>query len=1857
MKKQTALTPVFSGFLGFLLAFLLLSAPAGAADARNGVEVTADLAAGMGEGREVKLSFPSPMIPEESVGTAQANAPLEWTPALAGKWVWQSQTELTFTAGKGVRPDTTYLLRLRDGTVDLNSKPVVSSAALLSTNSPRFTLASSYTFAESASGEEPVNLLRLNLSFSYAVSAAQVAELVYFQDRDNRRRYPVKVYLPGNELVAKNIEVMSRDPLPPKRTFDLIVEGIDVPDSGYRQPVFSVIPLDFVAPRPPAARPPEIPALQVLKVSASNLPLAQPAVRIEFNKPVAESEGAKVRFTPPVEGLKAAAEASSLLISGPFRKDVRYAVELPADLAGADGSRLPAPSRWGAAFKVKRGAIVFPDAESSYQRRASLGVQFPFLQINASEVRWRLAKVPPEKIHAVQRRLLEFQERDTDPLSQDPLRDPATQEPLYVPTELLMESSRLDILAEGTFENTPEDAEVKRMVSWVPDARPPEGPCLLEVHGKDAKGRVVGNRALIWFTEFSVLKKNTEDGIQLRAARYEDGSPLQNVRVVWATNENVPIEEGRTDKDGVVIFKKDNPAFGGLFLFSRDGALVAYPFQTFRRTDDGVSWLPPVPQTRAELVTDRPLYRPEHTVKFKGFVRDTAERGSSLVVPQPRKLSVQVCQVGEDDTTMQTTDITTDAFGGFEGEWKIPQGAGLGSYVLRLLDEDKSLPAYARRTIAVEEFRPPSFSVDLQQTAAPGEACAVSLKSTMFHGAPNSGAKVKWSARWKAALPDRHEFSIGRNGDYDPASAVEIIRGETQLGADGAAELRTGSPFKDGVVRGWFNVFWEVEVTGFDSQSVTEPLTASVFASDVYLGARAVERKDKAIEIDCFAVDPRQQPVSGVPVGVKVARVLEKTASIQIAPHIYRRERSTVYEEESALQGVTPFKPTVLAKGQGKYRITVNATGKGSVPPREFFLHVTGTGSDAPAEFKVETESTFKIEKDREFYTPGQTAVLSIQAPFPGQAWVSVEAAGAVLKQFPVKLEGDSGKVEIPVTKDLYPNAYVSVHLLRPAEAGAVPVERTGAVELTVRRPDLELEVTPVLKSAEVEPGAQITGELTVKLQGSPVPDADVTLYAVDDALLVAGAWKPPTLFRNRSDRRPSGVSTQTNNLSRLAGKIAEEALTQKGFIIGDGDDDAALAGRKKVRKDFLPLATWQTGLRTDANGTLRIDFKAPDSLTRYRLVALVQTRESQFGVGLASVEVAKSLQIEPALPRFLREGDEVELRAVVRQKNDPSLNVDLVCNTSLSLLGNPTVSRVLEKNAPAVFVFKAKVGPGGSAKIGFSTKSGAGDAVEMALPVFPPTLLQHEIVFNKLQKNSVAASMQEIIPQKWEKAAGSVTLSLSSSEWLPQLSALPLVLEYPHGCGEQISTRVLAYTIMGGALAFLPDDGAHDRAYRKRVEQGLERLGSGQLPDGGMPYWMGGSYESPFVTVHACWAAHQAADQDWTVPAHLLDSLKKRVDEITRGKSAADLNTRCYALLVLSGLDPLIGSLEPTLRDLYLKRGKPTGRQWTFGDVSDEARAFLAVAMHRWNVMPQEKETLLKEIDRPRTGYWFDHRTFSSPVREASIQQWAEATIHPEKFKGAAGRAVLERVAERLNARQMLSTQENFWTLLAFKTLLEITDVQAPDFAVSQPEPVALSKNKASARWAPEPLANIRTFSPALPGQSLEGLTCMLAADFRMQSFEDEQRTDRGFRVERVVVNRTEPNRKGTQASPYRLGDELTLAFRIRAGQLHYYVALEGELPACFESVNTRLPSATGRNPASSTQDTFQPELSNVELRDKTTCFYFDELRPGTAVFETSVRVTSAGTFHWPATQIYPMYDGRFSGTSAAGMCYVVDK
>ncbi|MBV9127608.1 MAG: hypothetical protein JO117_05920, partial [Verrucomicrobia bacterium] len=673
-----------------------------------------------------------------------------------------------------------------------------------------------------------------------------------------------------------------------------------------------------------------------------------------------------------------------------------------------------------------------------------------------------------------------------------------------------------------------------------------------------------------------------------------------------------------------------------------------------------------------------------------------------------------------------------------------------------------------------------------------------------------------------------------------------------------------------------------------------------------------------------------------------------------------------------------------------------------------------------------------------------------------------------------------------------------------------LPAERYARAELRVARPDLNLEVTPKFEKAAVRPGERVAGSVEVRSAGAPVNDADVTVYAVDDAVLALGSWEAPEVFSPFYPVRRHAVKTYAA-LPDYVTSIERKSLYQKGFVIGGGGEEF---GSKFVRKDFRPLALWQTKLRTDAAGRVPFEFTAPDNLTRYRLVAIVQTNTNQFGEGNAVVEVAKPLQLEPSLPRFLRVGDTVELRAVARQsaRDNDLLSVACVTDAGLALTDPNAASAPpvnAAKNAPAVFRFKAKVADVTGVKVTFTATSAAdpslSDSVEITLAVLPPTVLRHESVAGTLNPNvsSPAPDLAALLPAAWKRAAtgGHFDLAVSTSQGLPRLQGLPAILQYPHGCFEQISTRVLAYSSLEALWASVPTDGEQQAAWRAVIERQLRLFDKSLLDDGSLPYWPGGKEANAFVTIQAAWAVNRAANANFTVPEGLAEKFNKALTKIIAGRSGSNHETawmRAFALLVQPAAEGDADAREQAAKDLFLNR-EPLG---------DEGRALLALAL-QWNdTLPQEKLQLLRELDttpltsaKGRSPRAFDPRTFSSDMRAQAIMLTALTEAHPpfwDAKKQAAARARLEAA---LDHAPLLSTQENLWTLIAYGSLHGAD--KAPKLKTAATRPDLVSTDGTAVAWVKNDLArsgaDLRLGRLAAASGENAPLYYLLGAEFRL--------------------------------------------------------------------------------------------------------------------------------------------------------------
>jgi uncharacterized protein YfaS (alpha-2-macroglobulin family) len=228
------------------------------------------------------------------------------------------------------------------------------------------------------------------------------------------------------------------------------------------------------------------------------------------------------------------------------------------------------------------------------------------------------------------------------------------------------------------------------------------------------------------------------------------------------------------------------------------------------------------------------------------------------------------------------------------------------------------------------------------------------------------------------------------------------------------------------------------------------------------------------------------------------------------------------------------------------------------------------------------------------------------------------------------------------------------------------------------------------------------------------------------------------------------------------------------------------------------------------------------------------------------------------------------------------------------------------------------------------------------------------------------------------------------------------------------------------------------------------------------------------------------------------------------------------------------------------------------------------------------------------------------------------------------------------------LSTQENLWLLLAFKSMLGTETT--PELRAPQPQPGVLSKNGRSAAWVDRRMQD----DLAIKGLNQGALTFLMQAEYSTSDV-DTDRVDRGFRIERVVKNLTDATRMGTSNAPLKLGDQLLITYRLNTRKLQNFVALEDALPAGVEVVNPNL-ALVGKFyqlPPPDPQDHLL-ELSYSEMRDRSALLYFDTVDPGSGTYSILARATAAGTFRWPATQVAPMYDSRFSGLSPSGICVI---
>jgi uncharacterized protein YfaS (alpha-2-macroglobulin family) len=1386
------------------------------------------------------------------------------------------------------------------------------------------------------------------------------------------------------------------------------------------------------------------------------------------------------------------------------------------------------------------------------------------------------------------------------------------------------------------------------------DSDPPADARLAKVSDLGISAKVSPDGSLVWVTRLSTAEPVARAEIEIGGGKAR-----------YLTNDHgialIPSADFRPDfdhdsKDLVFASAGTDWTFEAL----RD-ALPAWqlPVSTSIGAELGLSGL---------LFTERGVYRPGDSVRVKGIVRRQTTRGSAL--PKGEKLTLVLNS--PEGEKVRTLTLPISDFGTFHADLRLPAAATLGSYQLRASLGKQSI----ENSVEVREYQPAQFQVDVTVEPAKvrGDKIDVEVKGKYLYGGPMRDSTVNYLVQRGASWfrpPDSDGFATDAAAYYSDLRERGIDAGtlrseQRKLDQLGLAKFSETLALPG--QRGPELLTIEAEVTDLARRTQSGASTVLVHPAEFYLGIKMSQSFVKA---------PGPVPVELVALTSDGKRLDGKRVKLELL------ERRWTWTREDRGGSHAETVSRVADKVLGSCELTSRAGGA-SCPLRvsNAGYHVLrarstdgrGNAVESAAGFYVfgpgETrwqgrdDGLVELVLDKQSYQVGDKAKVLIKSPFPeARALISVERA-SVLHHEQRVLTGSMPSFEIEVTEDLAPNAFVSVHLLKKLgkDAASQPggAYRVGYAEIRIDPEPRRLAVELLPNAKVFAPGDELALALKVRDRRGKAARAELTVYAVDEGVLMLTGYRTPDPLLALSEPRPLGVATLETR-AQLA-KITPRTLADL-LGMGKGEEGGG-GGDLGSRSDFRQTAYFNPSVITDAQGNAQVRFRLPDSLTSYRLMAVAVGEAERYGFGSTSVAARKRLMARPQLPRFLRAGDRFEASVVVAASEfSPGKVAVAVSAEGLSLEGPAAKSIELSRDQSREVRFGFRAERAGEARLSFDVSGGgARDRVELRRVVSVPTVLE-SVALSGETDSAAAEAIGSLSDVRTD--VGSLELSLASTALVGLESAFAALLDYPYGCTEQLASRLLPLVPLRDLAA---DYGAVPPNAATRIAQAVREIAGRQLGDGGFAMWPDGGEANPWISAYALWVLTEAQARGEELPKSVFERGRGYLRGLLQREPVLlDLPTQAFVLDVLAAMrDPDPGYMNR----LFEKRaGLPV-----FG------RALLLSAFVRAGVRGEAEKTLVRELEQTlrvssgsvrvseNLGDAYA-RLFDSPVRTQALVLGSLARSRPDH-------PLLPDLARGLlSARRggtWRSTQETAFALIALDDYRKLHERQTPNFVaevrLGERSLLRASYEKRSTKGQSRslPLAG-------LLGKNAEALVFELEGSGRLYyqarlryarkelpktGFDSGFYAEKRFRrlsPEELSKGIAEFNETSEQAFD---GGELVLAeIAIVTSSARQYVVIDDPLPAGFEAVDTSLLTSSSRERAldagcldcDGNPDSSRSSLVRRELRDDRALFFLDEMGPGVHRYRYLARATTLGRFVVPPLRVEEMYSPENFGRTGA--------
>ena len=700
------------------------------------------------------------------------------------------------------------------------------------------------------------------------------------------------------------------------------------------------------------------------------------------------------------------------------------------------------------------------------------------------------------------------------------------------------------------------------------------------------------SRIIIWLADTAIVKKPMDKSFYCFVADAVTGKPIPKANVEFfgyrqGRKENL-VTRGYHHVVHTSNFAEFTDQDGQVFL---DPASTRnYQWVIIATTPEGRlaylgftgGWVPDYHdreynQTKTFAITDRPVYRPQQTVKFKVWVNHAKYDREGNAPYAGRDITVEVRNPKNEKIFSKS--FTADQYGGINGEFILEKQASLGVYYINLPNIGGG------GNFRVEEYKKPEFEVKVEAPKEPvmvGEKITARIEAKYYFGAPVTEATVKYkilrtvhSATWYPIggwdwfygpgywwfaydynwYPGWSEWGCKRPHfvwwGWNPQPQPEVVAEvEKPIGKDGVIEITIDTAVAK-ALQGDTDHKYQI------TAEVTDQSRRTIVGQGAVLVARKPFKVTAWVDRGHYRVGDvvhasfRAHTLDSKPVqGKGKLKLLRVTYDKNMNPV---EKAVQTWNLDTNDQGAAELQ--MKASRGGQYRLSYNLTdAKGHVIEGGYVFCVMGAGFD-DKNFRF---NNIELVTDKREYKPGDRVKLMINTDRVGSTvLLFVRAAnGVCLRPRILRLDGKSTVEYIEVTKKDMPNFFVEAVTVADGKV------YNDVREVIVPPEDRVLTVEVLPSADKYKPGEK--AKIKIKLtepNGEPF-SGSVVVSIYDKAVeYISGGSNVPEIkaffWKWRRNHRPqteSSLSKGGYNLTRPK-EIAMQFIGAFGHLMIDKSD------------------------------------------------------------------------------------------------------------------------------------------------------------------------------------------------------------------------------------------------------------------------------------------------------------------------------------------------------------------------------------------------------------------------------------------------------------------------------------------------------------------------------------------------------------------------------------------------------------------------------------------------------------------------------------------------------------------------------